>query len=238
MSSMKTVFKNLFSSSHFFRPPLDIPSLEFWRKLFLSSISRHSTWSQHSTVCNFVDILDTPSLISSFYLISLDISSMTERSCWYFVWLAGSRAPLVAGSCEREGAPGPVGVEDCGGLVRERSEAERPAEARDWAVGVPALPEYSLALPPLTLVRLVPAAASSCCCAGVRPDTPPPPPKLSRPLLKKCTDYDAAWCTPGRPNKFAIINLRRNSHNLLWRKIIFVWIITLFLRILPKIDNC
>ena len=94
----------------------------------------------------------------------------------------------MAGSCEREGAPGPVGVEDWGGRVRERSEAERPAEARDWPVGVPALPEYSLARPPLTLVRLVPAAASSCCWAGVRPDTPPPPPaRLSLPLLSKYT---------------------------------------------------
>ena len=42
------------------------------------------------------------------YLISLDISSMTERSCWYFVCEAGSRAPLVEGM---ESEAGPVGVE-------------------------------------------------------------------------------------------------------------------------------
>ena len=92
---------------------------------------------------------------------------------------------MVAGSCEREGAPGAVGVEDWGGRVRERSE--RPGCDRDW-VGVPARPpEYSLPPRlPLTLVRLVPAAARSCCWAGVSPDTPPPPPpRLSRELLMK-----------------------------------------------------
>ena len=69
---------------------------------------------------------------------------------------------------------GPVGVEGCGGLERPwRSRAE---------VGVLERLLKSF-LPPLTLVRLVPAAASSCCCAGVRPDTPlelsrPEPPEI------------------------------------------------------------
>ena len=45
--------------------------------------------------------------------MSLDISSMTERSCWYLVWLAGSGEPLVAGTVESEGA---VGVDGAGGL--------------------------------------------------------------------------------------------------------------------------
>ena len=102
------------------------------------------------------------------YLISLDISSMTERSCWYLVWEAGSRAPLVEGM-EREA--GPVGVEGWGGRERPwRSRAE---------VGVLERLLNSF-LPPLTLVRLVPAAARSCCCAGVRPETPLDP---SRPEL-------------------------------------------------------
>ena len=43
------------------------------------------------------------------YLISLDISSMTERSCWYLVWEAGSRAPLVEGM-EREAGPGGTSI--------------------------------------------------------------------------------------------------------------------------------
>ena len=84
---------------------------------------------------------------------------MTERSCWYLVCEAGSRAPLVDGM-EREARP--VGVEGAPGLERPRSRAE---------VGVLDLLLKSF-LPPLTLVRLVPAAASSCCWAGVRPDTP------------------------------------------------------------------
>ena len=46
---------------------------------------------------------------------------MTERSCWYLVWLAGSRAPLVDGM-EREARP--VGVEGAPGLERPRSRAE------------------------------------------------------------------------------------------------------------------
>ena len=66
---------------------------------------------------------------------------------------------------------GPVGVEGCGGLERPwRSRAE---------VGVLERLLNSF-LPPLTLVRLVPAAARSCCWAGVSPETPLEP---SRPEL-------------------------------------------------------
>ena len=62
-----------------------------------------------------------------------------------------------------ESEAGPVGVEGCGGLESPwRSLAE---------VGVLERLLKSF-LPPLTLVRLVPAAARSCCCAGVRPETP------------------------------------------------------------------
>jgi len=45
--------------------------------------------------------------------MSLDISSMTERSCWYLVWLAGSSAPLVeSGRTQGRvvGVPGGRGV--------------------------------------------------------------------------------------------------------------------------------
>ena len=44
--------------------------------------------------------------------MSFDISSITDSNCWYFVWLAGSRAPLVAGAEESEGV---VGVDGAGG---------------------------------------------------------------------------------------------------------------------------
>ena len=95
---------------------------------------------------------------------------MTERSCWYLVCEAGSRAPLVEGM-EREA--GPVGVEGWGGL-------ESPWRSRAEVGVLDLLLVLNSFLPPLTLVRLVPAAASSCCWAGVRPDTPlePPPPEL------------------------------------------------------------
>ena len=109
------------------------------------------------------------------YLISLDISSMTERSCWYLVWLAGSRAPLVGGSWDREGAGPeqpirdefvlcwpirdqylPVGVDDWGGLDSERSLLR-------GVLGVLLLEllNWSCFLPPPTLVKLVPAAATT-----------------------------------------------------------------------------
>ena len=88
---------------------------------------------------------------------------MTDNSCWYLVWLAGSSAPFVVGTVERDGA---VGVDGAGGLGVVDADGLGVAEG---VVGVleRELP-YSLLLPP-TLVRLVPAAANSCCCAGVRP---------------------------------------------------------------------
>ena len=47
--------------------------------------------------------------------MSLDISSMTERSCWYLVWLAGSREPLVPTMGGIVIDMGVVGVEGAGG---------------------------------------------------------------------------------------------------------------------------
>ena len=109
-------------------------------------------------------------------LISLDISSMTESSCWYLVWLAGSSAPFVAGSWDSEGVA--VGVAGCGGRLRLRSEPWPALCAGLLGVADRELAKSLRPPPPLTLVRLVPAAARSCCWAGVRPDTPPPDPAM------------------------------------------------------------
>ena len=65
---------------------------------------------------------------------------------------------MEVGSWDNDGA-GPVGVEGAGGRDSERSEL--------LAVGVVGVLDLELLKsfrpPPLTLVRLVPAAARSCC---------------------------------------------------------------------------
>lgn len=98
--------------------------------------------------------------------MSLDISSMTDSNCWYFVWLAGSKAPLVVGVGIDVIEALPVGVLGAGGLGVV--EADGLAEVGvDGVLDLepPPPPPYSLDADeaPPTLVRLVPAAASNCC---------------------------------------------------------------------------
>ena len=90
----------------------------------------------------------------------------------------------MAGSWDSDGAPdvGPVGVDGAGGRDSDMSDMR----AAVGVVGVLDLELLKSFLPPLTLVRLVPAAANNCCCAGVNPDTPLlPPPMLSLPVLQQ-----------------------------------------------------
>ena len=47
--------------------------------------------------------------------MSLDISSITERSCWYLVWLAGSREPFCPIMGGKVMDMGVVGVDGAGG---------------------------------------------------------------------------------------------------------------------------
>ena len=47
--------------------------------------------------------------------MSLDISSITESSCWYLVWLAGSREPFCPIMGGKVMDIGVVGVEGAGG---------------------------------------------------------------------------------------------------------------------------
>ena len=94
---------------------------------------------------------------------------MTDKSCWYFVWLAGSRAPLLVtnGSCELDvlgvaTIPVEVGVAAAGGRC---GVPEAPGRGVPVGVGVEGVldREYESLPPPDTLVRLVPAAANNCC---------------------------------------------------------------------------
>ena len=104
--------------------------------------------------------------------MSLDISSITDKSCWYFVWLAGSRAPLLVtnGSCELDvlGVPtvpvllAEVGVPAAGGRCGVPEAAGRGVPVGVGVEGVLERENESLP-PPETLVRLVPAAANNCC---------------------------------------------------------------------------
>lgn len=81
---------------------------------------------------------------------------MTESSCWYLVWLAGSKepfCPIIGGKVIDMGV---VGVEGAGG---RDGVFEGRCCVFEGVLDLLALP-YSF---PPTLVRDVPAAARSCC---------------------------------------------------------------------------
>ena len=111
----------VFSCEHFSQLPPNIHGLKFLQRQFLFLDALHLTLNQHSRAWNEYRIRIAFCVSVNYHLMSFDISSMTESNCWYLVWDAGSRAPLVGGSWESEGA-GPVGVEDWGGLDSERSD--------------------------------------------------------------------------------------------------------------------